>query len=397
MTRFLYLLLVTFYFIPFTVECNETSIKKPKICLNMIVKNESAVIKRSLSSVLPIIDYWVIVDTGSTDDTQKVITDFMKEKNIPGELIEKPWVNFAHNRNEALQLAKGKSEYILFLDADDYYEFDPDFKFMSLDKDYYYIPIHYGTIEYSRILLIRQGIDWNWVGALHEVLVPKTSYTFANLRNIKCIPTGNGDRSKNEQKYAQDAQILEQELEKDPNSTRNRFYLAQSYYDAKNYPKALENYEKRIAMGGWDEEVFFSMYRIGLLQEDLKMQHSTIIASYNRAYQYRNSRVEPLYRLASLENRAKNFEKAYEIGKIALTIPASKDILFVEKWTYDYGVALELSVSAYWLEKYEECKLISQELLNKELPQNIKIIVQNNLNFANAKLIERLINSKGIE
>ena len=39
----------------------------------MIVKNESKIIKRCLDSVKDHIDYWVIVDTGSTDGTQDII------------------------------------------------------------------------------------------------------------------------------------------------------------------------------------------------------------------------------------------------------------------------------------------------------------------------------------
>ena len=68
-------------------------------------------------SVTPLIDSWVIVDTGSTDGTQKIIREYLKD--IPGNLYERPWVNFSHNRNEALELAKGKADYILFMDADD--------------------------------------------------------------------------------------------------------------------------------------------------------------------------------------------------------------------------------------------------------------------------------------
>ena len=36
----------------------------PTICLNMIVKNEAAVIGRCVDFALPFIDYWVVVDTG---------------------------------------------------------------------------------------------------------------------------------------------------------------------------------------------------------------------------------------------------------------------------------------------------------------------------------------------
>ena len=74
----------------------------PTICLNMIVKNEAHVIRRCLDSVRPFIDCWVIVDTGSTDGTQELIREVMRD--IPGELRERPWKNFAHNRNEALSL-----------------------------------------------------------------------------------------------------------------------------------------------------------------------------------------------------------------------------------------------------------------------------------------------------
>src|SRR5574340_542399 len=90
---------------------------KKTICLNMIVKNESKVIERCLASVKPIIDTWVIVDTGSTDGTQAIVREFLKD--IPGELHERPWVNFGHNRNEALELARGKADYLLLIDADD--------------------------------------------------------------------------------------------------------------------------------------------------------------------------------------------------------------------------------------------------------------------------------------
>jgi glycosyltransferase involved in cell wall biosynthesis len=54
-----------FFLLPFV------HLEAKSVCLNMIVKNESKVIERCLRSVKGCIDYWVIVDTGSTDDTQK--------------------------------------------------------------------------------------------------------------------------------------------------------------------------------------------------------------------------------------------------------------------------------------------------------------------------------------
>ena len=52
------------------------------ICLNMIVKNESHIIEQTLNNIIDNIkiDYWVICDTGSTDNTPQIITEFFEKK-----------------------------------------------------------------------------------------------------------------------------------------------------------------------------------------------------------------------------------------------------------------------------------------------------------------------------
>ena len=101
--------------------------KSSSICLNMIVKDEFSVIERCLNSIKPLIDYWVIVDTGSTDGISEKIKECLEE--IPGELYERKWINFEVNRNEALALARGKGDYILLIDADDFIVPDSSFFF----------------------------------------------------------------------------------------------------------------------------------------------------------------------------------------------------------------------------------------------------------------------------
>ena len=91
------------------------------ICLNMIVKNESHVIESTLDNITKNIriNYWVISDTGSTDNTMEIIKNYFEKKKIPGELVQHEWKDFAHNRTMALEAAYKKSDYVFIFDADD--------------------------------------------------------------------------------------------------------------------------------------------------------------------------------------------------------------------------------------------------------------------------------------
>jgi glycosyltransferase involved in cell wall biosynthesis len=381
---------IAIWLFPMSLMAGAAPKKAPTVCLNMIVKNESQVIERCLASVVRLIDYWVIDDTGSGDGTQEIIKKFMLEHDIPGELYERPWVNFAHNRNEAMEQAKGKADYLLFIDADEHFAYESDFELPYLDKDYYHISVSHAETNYCRIHLINNHKDWKWIGVVHELIVPPADRTCDTLRKVTNIYTTEGARSKDPEKYLKDAKLLETALELEPDNARNIFYLAQSYKDYGDKEKALLNYSKRAEMGGWDQEVFWSLLQVAILQEHLDYPKEAVIASYRKAYESRMSRIEPLYHLARIYREKKEFYKGYEIAKLATAIPPSKDLLFVQTWMYAYGLPLERSVCAYWIGNYKECQTISSALLEKTLPDGIRDVVQANLGFANAKLLESI-------
>jgi hypothetical protein len=137
---------------------------------------------------------------------------------------------------------------------------------------------------------------------------------------------------------------------------------------------------------------------IGVLKEALHKPQEEIIKSYFNAFTTRPSRLEPLYHLTNYYRRHNNFAEGYQVGKIANTLPKSDDALFVQEWMYDYGLPLELSICAYWIGKYEECQQMSMDILKqKNLPENVRTCVQNNLNFANAKIIEGICTAHFVE
>lgn len=373
-TTFLFIIL---FFSSFYIAAEEN--KRPKICLNMIVKNESKVIERCLESAKPLIDYWIIVDTGSNDGTQDVIKKLMKD--IPGELYERPWVNFEYNRNEAMQLASRKADYLLIIDADDKFEAPSDFIWPELNKDGYLMKINcFETIHY-RPHLVRTRLDWHWEGVIHEALVTK-SESIGSLNGIEMIIVGGGDRSNDPKKFEKDAKLLEVASRDDPTNTRTIFYLAQSYQNAGDLVSAIKNYERRVSMEGWDQEVFWSLYQIAVLQEKLEMPEDVITESYAKAYSFRPTRAEPLFRLSSYYRRKGNPSMGYLVGRNVLNFKYPDDTLFVESWVYNYAFLLEFSLCAYWTGRYDEAFNSSYQLLrDKNLPEKVRECVKNNMSF----------------
>lgn len=365
--------------------CSLLADERKTICLNMIVKNESHVIRRCLASVKPLIDYWVIVDTGSTDKTQDIIKEFMKD--IPGKLYQRPWVNFAHNRNEALELAKNTSDYVLFIDADEQLVIAENYINLNLDKDFYYITSEFSGMKYNRIQLINNHLDWKWQGVLHETVESPQIKSFDVLKGITNFINTDGARSKDPQKFYKDAALLEEALKKEPNNSRYVFYLAQSYKDAGEYLLAIQNYEKRIAMGGWEQEIFWSKYQIGLLQESLQMSPEIFTKSYYDAFHFSPFRAEPLYRLANYHRRNGNYAAGYALSCLALTLSPSFNHLFIEQWIYDYGLLLESSICSYWIGKYNESERDCLVLLaNQRLLPEMRECVENNLKWVYTKI-----------
>lgn len=349
--------------------------KEQTICLNMIVKNESKAIERCLASVKDIIDCWVIVDTGSTDGTQEIIEKYLEDK--PGSLYERPWVNFEHNRNEALTLARGRADYILFIDADEQLQFSSKFDKNSLSKDLYLCVVKEPNTYYHRSLFIKDSIPWKWEGILHETIVgPSTGYSEEILTQIINISnTADGCRSQDIDKYKRDVEVLENALEKDPTNLRHLFYLGQSHILSKNYPEALKVYERCVvAFESGSESSWYAKFMLSRLHEVLKTHTDCIVEEYCRVYQERPSRAEPLFYLSRYALSRNNPLMGYVLMPVmlALALP-EQDCVHVEHWIYNYGLLLLYADCSGSLGRFKEARTLYEEILKKEnVPDGIR-------------------------
>jgi glycosyltransferase involved in cell wall biosynthesis len=354
----------------------------------MIVKNEAAVIARCLASVRPIIDYWVIVDTGSTDGTQDAIRAFLAD--LPGELHERPWRDFAHNRTEALDLARPHGDFVLIIDADDALELDPQFTMPALQADSYMLRIADTSVSYHRTQIVSSVLPWRWRGVLHEFLTCDDARTSGTLEGLRLRRNHDGARRRDPQTYTRDAEILETALktENDPfMRARYQFYLAQSYRDCGEKEKALQAYLKRAELGFWIEEVFMSLYSAAKLQESLGQPFDQVMATYLRAGDAVPGRAEALHGASRYCRISGRYREGYDIARRAGLLRETPDGLFVEPWIYEYGLLDEFAVNAYWAGEYRECLDACERILREgKCPEGERARIEANVAFARQKL-----------
>jgi glycosyltransferase involved in cell wall biosynthesis len=357
---------------------------KPRVCLNMIVKDEAHVIARCLAPLKQLIDTWLIVDTGSTDRTREMIEEELKD--IPGQLHRRPWVGFGHNRTEAIELARDTADYLLFVDADEVVEASPAFSWPSLTSDAYEMLLQHGTMQYYRVCLVSTRLRWRSVGVLHEYLEADQPYTTSKLLGLKIVTHMDGGRSQgidSASKYRRDAEVLEKALLQEPENTRYVFYLAQSYRDGDLLDQAIATYKKRVSMGGWAEEVWYSLFQIGCLSELTKKSPQDVDAAYLAAYQYRPTRAEPLVNLARYHRERDEFALAHLFSKRACDIEQPPDLLFLDVPSYTWRAPDEYSIACYYMGYMKESERVCRELLeNAALPEEQRARVQENLQFA---------------
>ncbi len=207
----------------------------PTICLNMIVKNEVANLRRCLAAVAGQIDCWVIGDTGSIRrGTQDFIRAFFAERGLPGELHCFPFVNFEQARNAALAHAYASPlqyDYLLLDDADmELVVEDAGFRALLEAPAYQLIQRAASGMVYWNTRLARRDVGARYRGVTHEYL--DVAGGARQLAGVWYNDHANG--SNRADKFARDIRLLTGALEtvEDPFlRARYTFYLAQSYRD----------------------------------------------------------------------------------------------------------------------------------------------------------------------
>lgn len=356
--------------------------------LCMIVKDEAHVIERCLAAVRPLIDTWTIVDTGSTDGTQDLIGKALD--GIPGELAERPWKDFGHNRSQSLALARPKADYSLVIDADEVVEVAEGFTWPALTADGYALIHVSGTTHYWLTRLVANRLPWRYEGVLHEYIECEEAHDRQQLERIRVVGHFDGGRSQGLstiEKYARDADTLERALVDEPDNARYRYYLARSYRDSQQWQKALDAYAERVTMVGFVEESYDSLLAMAFIHERLGADPAVVVSAFMAAWEFRPTRAEPLCALARYLREQSRFAFAQLVATRAAHIPRPDDVLFVDDSVYTWRSKDELAIASYWCGDYAACKELCLELLaGDDLPEAQRARVTENLRYAEQKL-----------
>ena len=375
----------------------------------MIVKNESDVILGCLDSVVKHVDYYVINDTGSTDDTREKIKSFFDAHKIKGEIInhdfrtckchpgleykKHDFFNFAQNRTYALDKCRGKGDYIFFMDADDIIE--GDFKLpVKLVADQYYLNVRTETSLYFKPLLIKNEpkLRWKWVGALHECVKGNPRVTHKLLGNYAIVSRRLGARSKDPRKYYKDAEYLELLLrdgEKDPElNERYKYYLAQSWYSANEFRRAIDAYRIVVNETKNMDLQYSCRYMIARCKVLSNAPDQDIVDAFMECCTHHPKRAEPYYQLMAHYSQRGDFQTAYDHGVKAVDLPMPIDTaLYIDKSVYDFKLLDELVFCASAIKNFEAAfKFATRLQKEKKYPPEAEDIIKENLEAITAEL-----------
>jgi glycosyltransferase involved in cell wall biosynthesis len=350
------------------------------LCLNMIVRDETANLERCLGSIVDHIDCWVIADTGSTDGTQGFIQAFFAQRGLPGELHSIPFVNFEQARNLALGLAGGSAlafDHLLLADADGELVVE-DSGFRALLEAPAY-ELADGGAWNTRIVRRDSGARYRGVTHAHlEVLGGSQRLGGVGYR-------AHDDGSRRGEKLQRDIKLLVAGIRQEPGNHRYWFQLAQSLKDSGHPVDAAKVFARRATMGGWDDEAWYAR-----LQEARCLLALGDEAGFSRAamtaFNLRPRRGEPLYELARFYRERGMFDASVLFAEAGLALDRPDGAsAFVEDFVYTTGLLEEYSIAAFYSgdparkqKGHAACDLVS---LSREAPESTRGLARSNLSY----------------
>ena len=260
------------------------------LSLCMMVKNEERNLARCLDSVRDLTSDFIIVDTGSTDETPSIAAQY-GAKVIPFDFTR---IDFAAARNSALDRAHGR--WILMLDADEVLEHDGAPKIEKLiaggENAGYFLERHNHASDSQSpftdyvVRLFPNRPNYRYRGRVHEIIDAAILSGGGRLikTDIRVDHSFSSDREARRRKNHWYIEILKEEIAADPSDDSRLDFLAAEYHQLEMYDEATEVAERIVRARPLDPQahLFVGVYHL-LYKPDLVRAR----ADFNQALKLR--------------------------------------------------------------------------------------------------------------
>lgn len=324
-----------------------------RVCLALMMRDEARSIARLLESCDGVASHVVLLDTGSTDDTVSIARKTCEVLSLPLTVVHEPFVNFGATRNRCIELAEVYGGWVLMLSGDEHLEGAGELlslvKSASADVAAFDLAIRMGDTSFASTRLLRSSARLRYVGPVHE---------YIEMRGQKVV-SAHGPRIVHDSSARDagrimarlanvDLPLLSLEVQKPDCPGRWHFYYAKTLHELGRLPEALKAYQRRVEVGGWDEETFETWLRIGSVASALSTEPASWHDAYMAAYRLRPHRAEPLHALARLYWSREAWADAllYAMSAYSKKFPSS-DRLFIDAEVYEWRAAEILSMTAW--------------------------------------------------
>lgn len=286
-----------------------------KVCVYAICKNESKYVSTWLDSMSEA-DYIVVLDTGSTDDTHKLLKSDPRVTKIRKKVID-PW-RFDVARNESMKLVPKDANILVCTDLDEVFELGWADKLRSnwvesTTRCHYTYVWSHTDIGNPGLTFIYDKIhtrEYKWYYPVHEVLGLKSNFndTFkfeaespTRVLNLSGRVTLHHypDESKSRSSYFD---LLQLRLEENPDDCYSMYLLGREYGIREEYDNAIKYFEGTINLPTIDSYPLVRHACLGYLG-DIYLSRGNIaeaVTCYTLQIQLDPTYREPYYGLSEL-------------------------------------------------------------------------------------------------
>lgn len=356
-------------------------INKYKVCVYAISKNEEKFVDRWVNSMNEADEIYVL-DTGSTDNT----VDKLRKLRVHVSEIKLDPFRFDKARNESLKLLPEDTDICVCTDLDEVFVKGWRNKLenlwannttrMAYNYNWKLNENNEPEVNFY-IEKIHSRNDYIWTHPVHEVLEyignDKENKITTNEITLNHYP----DSTKSRSSYLP---LLELSVKEDPENDRNMHYLGREYMYYGKWNESIDTLIKHLSLktATWKDERCASMRFIARCYQNLNRFEEAKMW-LNKAIEEAPYLRDPYMEMALLYYRLNNYEKVEKYCLEALKIESHQKTYINEIFSWDYTPYDLLSISEFYLEKYEDslknAKIaLSMNPKDERLKNNVKII-----------------------